>query len=211
MKRANLENINTAGYWDSCYRREELAEKSRVDHLRFAQLIRWIKIRESELGRPASLLDVGCGLGDVTRFMLAQYPDMYITGIDVSPEAIRHCQREFSNAPHASFKVGHAEKIDEPDESFDCVWIGETLEHCDDPDVAMTEARRICGEHGLIILSTPYRGRNRSPEHVWEFDPTDIYRWGQFAGDLLFLDCALLPSFLTMFAVIRRAIRNEPS
>jgi ubiquinone/menaquinone biosynthesis C-methylase UbiE len=210
MKRASEANINTVEYWDGCYLREEASGKARIDDARLHELLRWIRIREHELDRRASILDVGCGLGDLTKFLLPHNPELYITGIDISPEAIEHCNRIYSGK-NAVFKVASAEAIPEADESHDIVWIGETLEHCENPDVAITEARRVCGEHGLIVLSTPYRGRNRSPEHVWEFDPVDIYRWGQHCGDLLFLDCALLRGFLTMFAVIRRAVRTEPS
>lgn len=210
MKRANAENINTAEYWSACYRKEEDQGKTRVDELRLLELLRWIRIREEELSRRASLLDVGCGLGDVAKFILPHFPEMYLSGIDISPEAVEHCHRHFEGK-NTTWRVGSAESLPFDPESHDVVWIGETLEHCEHPDLAITEARRVCGEHGLIVLSTPYRGRNRSPEHTWEFDPTDIYRWGQFCGDLLFLDCHLLRGFLTMFAVIRRAVRNEPS
>lgn len=210
MKRAAPENINTANYWDSCYRQEETVGRARVDETRLLQILRWIRIREEELGRRASVLDVGCGLGDLARFLIPHHPDLYLTGIDLSPEAVNWCLRNIS-AQNMTWKLGSAEHLNVPDESHDLVWIGETLEHCEDPDRAVAEACRACGEGGFLILSTPYRGRNRSPEHVWEFDPSDVCRWAKSCGDLMFLDCALLPGFLTMFAVIRRAVKSEPS
>lgn len=209
MKRVLDRNINTPGYWDEVYKREHASKRQRVDDRRLQELIRWIGIRKEELGRVPSLLDVGCGLGDVLVAVKKIEPTIRYMGVDISTEAIEMCRRDYQNLQGFGFNLGSAERIPYPSREFDLVWCGETLEHTDDPDAAIRELSRVCGEGGLIALSTPYRSRNRSPEHTHEFEVADVYRWGQIAGELVFLDCRLLSSWLTMFAVLRNKPPSE--
>lgn len=206
MRRVLRANINTGSYWDSCYAEEQASGKQRVDDVRMSELRRWVQVREEEVGRKIELLDVGCGLGDVARSMRGG--GVRVHGIDISEHAIEHCR---ATVQGATFAVGSAEQLAAGRETYDVVWIGETLEHCDEPDQVIRGAARVCGELGFVVISTPYRGRNRSPEHVWEFEPDDVARWAHMVGELVFLDCKILPAWETMFAVMRRAHRSTPS
>jgi 2-polyprenyl-3-methyl-5-hydroxy-6-metoxy-1,4-benzoquinol methylase len=203
VNRAAPTNINGPLYWDGIYQIEELGAKVRVDETRRLALERWIRIRELELQREASILDVGCGLGDALLWLRQNRQDRRCTGIDIAPGVIERNQRLHS--PEFTWRCVDAQVLDTVwvDRPFDVVWCGETLEHLDDPDKAVAGMATICGHGGFLILSTPFKQRNTSPEHVWEFDPADITRWAAQYGDLVFLDCALLQSWLTMFAVIR--------
>jgi SAM-dependent methyltransferase len=210
MKRVTDENLNSIEYWDEVYHKEGVNLRRRVDDRRLLELLRWIRVRRHELQRFPSVLDVGCGLGEVSRFLLQSYSDMHVAGIDISSEAVEFCHR-FASSPNAKYELGSAICIPFPDESYDITWCGETIEHVEDPDVAIEEMKRVTNEGGFIVISTPYRGRNRSPEHVWEFDPDDVARWGKMCGELVFLDCSLLPGWISMFAVLRRATRTDIS
>lgn len=202
MKRVQEGNINTPRYWDFLYERELAQGRQRVDSTRMAQLARWLVIRKEELGRPPAILDAGCGSGEVAE-KLSTMGNHY--GIDISSVAVDFCRRKFGGDD--TWKTADIEKIPFPDGRFDVVWCGETLEHCNDPDQAIAELARVSGDLGFVILTTPYRGRNRDPEHIWEFDPADIVRWAFLHGELVYFDCVLLPSWLSMFAVIR----HDPS
>lgn len=204
MKRAALININAASYWDAVYAAEEQTEKVRVDETRRLALERWVRIRELEIEREASILDVGCGLGDALLWLKQNRQDRRCTGVDITPYVIERNRRLYG--PEFSWHCTDAQALNTvwTDRPFDVVWCGETLEHLNEPDKAVAGMASICGEGGFLVLSTPFKGRNTSPEHVWEFDPTDVMRWATAHGDLVFLDCALLyPGWLTMFAVIR--------
>ncbi len=207
MIRTNTENINTEAYWEACYRREEASGKTRVDEPRLSALAGWVKTRAEEIQRHVKILDVGCGLGDVARHFMGMADDerpRYF-GIDLCPYAIEDCRSKLATDGR-EFYVGKVDDIPFSNEMFDVVWCGETLEHLDDPDQGIKELARVTGEGGFMVLSTPYRGRNRSPEHVWEFEPADIARWGSELGEVACLRTEVLPSWLTMFAVIRRRL-----
>lgn len=210
MKKVRDGNLNTVDYWENVYRKEMGSDKRRVDDARMSELIRWASVRHGELQRPVSLIDVGCGLGEVSRAFKRQgAPPSAYTGIDISPSAVEFARKQ--GAAGDCHQVGSATAIPFPAESFDVSWCGETLEHLDDPDAGMRELARVTREEGFIVISAPYRGRNRSPEHCFEFEPEDVCRWGREWGELVFLDCRLLEGWLTMFAVIRRRLWGECS
>ncbi len=212
MIRASTENINTEDYWEKCYRQEGPEGKSRVDEPRLSALATWVGIRAEEVQRHVKLLDVGCGLGDVARYFSSMPSEErpHYFGVDLSPYAIQECKAKLGN-DRGEFYVGKVDHIPFSSEMFDVVWCGETLEHLEDPDKGIRELARVTGEGGFLVLSTPYRGRNRSPEHVWEFEPEDIARWGKSFGELVCLRTEVLPGWLTMFAVIRRRLFTECS
>jgi SAM-dependent methyltransferase len=203
MKRVKTTNPNTAQYWDNVYSSEKGSTKIRVDKDRLEQLHRWIKIRFEELSRYPYVLDVGCGLAEVERHFAKIQPVIRFKGVDISPQTINACQQEHSR-PGVTYAVGTADDLPGEDEAYDLVWCGETLEHLDDPEAAIKELARVTGQGGLLVLSVPYRGRNRSNEHVWEFEPDDAARWAKSIGDLVFLDCRVCEGWYSMFIVIRK-------
>lgn len=207
MIRSQQNNINTPPYWDSVYSEEISAPKVRVDLARLKCLERWVDVRRSELGRLPSLLDVGCGLGEIQAHFSNLYPEMILDGVDISSRAIEYC-RGTRQSSRVNFQVALATKLPWPEGQFDMTWCGETLEHLEDPEAALKELARVTGTGGLVAISIPYRGRNRDKEHVWEFEPADLFRWGLMIGELLFMDCDLVPGRISMFGVLRR---GEPS
>jgi ubiquinone/menaquinone biosynthesis C-methylase UbiE len=212
MIKAASQNINTVGYWEKVYREEQASSRQRVDDVRWKALLRWVEVRRGEMQRPMALLDVGCGLGDVAlKIKDSGYTDRIVySGVDISPGAIASC-KERLKTDRFRFYTGSAQALPMADETSDITWCGETLEHLNHPDAGMCELIRVTNEGGFIVISTPYRRRNTSPEHVWEFTPADVCKWGAMAGELVYLDCLLLESWLTMFAVFRRALSTVPS
>jgi len=214
MIRVAKDNINTPAYWDKVYSDEKETSRQRVDIHRLGQLVRWIKIRGGELERKVTLLDYGCGNGEVDRLIRKMNLTVGVEyhGLDISEKAIAEAIAD----PHKGIGslygvIKKGESIPYSTERFDVVWCGETLEHVDTPLALFRDLVRVTGEGGLICLSVPYRGRNRSPEHVWEFAPADLAVMAREVGELEFLDCRLLKGWLSMFCVIRRNLWSDPS
>lgn len=205
MRRSADTNINDRDYWNAIYELEhaQLAGKERVDAPRLCALARWVRIREHELQRPAAVLDVGCGFGEALHSLERQ--GRMLTGIDISPYAIAQNQAIFGGEPKYTWHAASVYSLGKlfPQPVFDIVWCGETLEHLDDPMGAVSLMGAVCRPQGFVVLSTPFKQRNTSPEHVWEFEPKDIHAMADSIGELVHLDCCLLPGWLTMFAAIR--------
>lgn len=88
----------------------------------------------------ASVLDVGCGSGDIAAAVMALRPDVRIAGIDV-------LVRPGTKIPVTGFSGG---TIPHGDKSFDAVIFVDVLHHADDPQLLLNEARRVAGKMVLV-------------------------------------------------------------
>lgn len=103
------------------------------------------------------VLDVGCGEGAFAA-ALAQ-AGAQVVAIDVANEPLRRTSaREDRLELHL---VDADAPWPLPDESFDAVWAGETIEHVADTGGWLSEAHRVLRPQGRLLLSTPDHGRLR--------------------------------------------------
>ena len=100
----------------------------------------------------AKLLDVGCGPGNITRYLLSKRPDYKIFGIDTAPNMIQLAR---ANNPSADFLVMDSRHINQLDKTFDGIVCGFCL-----PYLSSTESNRfildsysLLNDNGLIYLS----------------------------------------------------------
>src|SRR5690606_35944279 len=78
--------------------------------------------------KEAHILDLGCGNGDVARAIAGSVKSASVVGLEV--DAIQHEKNLASDKPeNLEFKLGGAERIPEPDESFDIVLMMKSLHH----------------------------------------------------------------------------------
>lgn len=99
---------------------------------------------------PESVLDAGCGEGFVVDYLARQNPDLKLTGVDLSEEAIAYAEAHFGE--RARFRTGSVYKLPFSDNSFDVVLCSEVLEHLDDPGRAVQELKRVARRHVLITV-----------------------------------------------------------
>lgn len=113
--------------------------------------IRWIP------ADGASLLDIGCNVGELLEYCHRLYPLMKLAGVEINKEALEKARRRL---PQTELHPSSAEKLPFADESFDCVSCIETLEHipADLRRQCLREARRVLKTGGRFILRVPYAG-----------------------------------------------------
>ena len=58
----------------------------------------------------ARILEIGCGPGNITKYLLSKRPDFDIYGIDIAPKMIELAKK---NNPSASFEIMDIRQIDE--------------------------------------------------------------------------------------------------
>lgn len=80
------------------------------------QKFRRLALKELDITSSTQVLDLCCGSGQATRFLVAQSAN--VTGLDVSVSAI---ERAMQNVPEAKYVRGWAEAMPFDDEQFDVV------------------------------------------------------------------------------------------
>ena len=96
---------------------------------------------------PGSILDVGCGAGDLTAEWARALPGADVVGADVA-DVVRARPE-----PNLRFEViAPAPPLPHPDGAFDLVAAVESLEHMDDPEGALREMARCARRHVLVSV-----------------------------------------------------------
>jgi MPBQ/MSBQ methyltransferase len=96
------------------------------------------------------ILDVGCGKGATTKFLLRHFPASRVTGINISAKQLVSSRQ---NAPECQFAVMDAVALGMKDETFDKIICVEAAFHFDTREQFLMEASRVLKPGGQIILS----------------------------------------------------------
>jgi 2-polyprenyl-3-methyl-5-hydroxy-6-metoxy-1,4-benzoquinol methylase len=100
----------------------------------------------------AELLEIGCGPGNITKYLLSKRPDFDILGIDIAPNMIELAKR---NNPTASFAVLDSRQISNLTTKYDGIVCGFCLPYLSQTDSVklISDCSRLLKEKGLIYLS----------------------------------------------------------
>lgn len=117
--------------------------------LRRGRVERLSKILLRYLPEEGTVLDLGCGKGDLMMALKAARPRLSFTGLDVVPQASR------GGVAVAAYDGEH---VPYGEASFDWVMLVTVLHHTDDCHLLLAEARRVARK-GIIILDHQYESR----------------------------------------------------
>ncbi len=131
-----------------------------------------------------SVLDVGCGPGNITADIAARVDPGRVVGIDASEEIVAQAA---GNYPYVDFAVGDVYALDFPDASFDIVHAHQVLQHLVDPVAALQEMKRVCAREGVVAARDGDYG---------------AFRW--------YPDEPALDDWLALYERIARHNRGEP-
>ncbi len=81
----------------------------------------------------AKILEIGCGPGNITKYILSKRPDLKITAIDIAPNMLK-LAKEIN--PTAEFKLMDCRNVDTIEEKFDAVMCGFCLPYLSKADCA---------------------------------------------------------------------------
>jgi len=119
-------------------------------------------------GLQGPFLDVGCGRGDVSKFLSEQY-GWHGKAIDISEEAVEHtksflAQNEYINVSKST--------IHEETELYGVILLLDVIEHIENDFEILEKANTLLNEQGAIIITVP----SNPPEWRWDDEFYGHYR-----------------------------------
>lgn len=100
----------------------------------------------------AKVLEIGCGPGNITKYLLSKRPDFAIFGIDIAPNMIELAKK---NNPSASFAIMDSRQMDEIKTKYDGIVCGFCLPYLSQTDSQklIKDCYNLLNENGLIYIS----------------------------------------------------------
>jgi ubiquinone/menaquinone biosynthesis C-methylase UbiE len=101
----------------------------------------------------AEILELACGPGNITQYLLNKRPDFKVLGTDLAPNMIELAQK---NNPKATFQLMDCRAIDTIDKKYDAIMCGFCLPYLDKTETTklIQNASNILKPKGLLYLST---------------------------------------------------------
>lgn len=100
------------------------------------------------------VLELGCGTGAFSKFVLKELPLLRLTSGDISPKAVQIAANRYASYKNACFKIVDATSIDYDPATFDAV-IGNSILHHLPVETSLKECFRVLKPGGIIWFSEP--------------------------------------------------------
>jgi trans-aconitate 2-methyltransferase len=131
---------------------------------------------------PSTVVDLGCGPGNLTAVLAERWPDAHVVGIDSSPEMIERAQADH---PSIDWKVGDIGTW-LPDRPVDVIYSNATLHWMDDHNLLFPRLRGHLSQKGALAVQMPDNWN--APTHQVPATILDEGFWKAEARDALMRD-----------------------
>jgi ubiquinone/menaquinone biosynthesis C-methylase UbiE len=101
-----------------------------------------------------SLLDIGCGSGEMLAMLKKQYPAVEAYGIDLSDQMI--VQAKMHLDPSIQLQTGDVENMPWPENKFDLLVCNASFHHYPNPIKSLTEMHRVLKPGGRLVIADPW-------------------------------------------------------
>lgn len=99
----------------------------------------------------SSLLDVGCGTGEMLRLISERFPKIELTGVDISLNMLDKAKSKIGNM--ANLILSDSEKLPFDDNSFELVMCNDSFHHYPSPLNVLSEFHRVLKPEGTLLIS----------------------------------------------------------
>jgi ubiquinone/menaquinone biosynthesis C-methylase UbiE len=115
----------------------------------------------NHITKHAEVLELACGPGNITKYLLNKRPDLKILGTDLSENMIALAKQ---NNPTAEFKLMDGREIGKINKSYDALMCGFYLPYLskEETEKLIQDASKILKPKGLLYLSTMEDDYNKS-------------------------------------------------
>jgi 2-polyprenyl-3-methyl-5-hydroxy-6-metoxy-1,4-benzoquinol methylase len=158
---------NSPEAYDRLWGSAEALEVFRAEsgHARDKMTIEIVNHLEACLSAAPSVIDIGCGAGDLLAEVKKRCPEAMLAGLDYSGRAVEGVKLAFPEGEFRQFVI----ERELPYESgrFDLVMCCDVLEHLEKPHEVAAELVRICRPGGLVAIVVPDGEVDQFFGHYW--------------------------------------------
>lgn len=120
-------------------------------------------LRDLNFSGTPSVLDLGCGSGNLVKYLKSRTSEIRYQGIDLSERAIACAKSDFEEKGY-EFVQGNLQSLPNQDDTFDMAFSHMVLALIPSPDLAAREVNRVLKPGGTLRIFTPA---------YWRLEETD--------------------------------------
>ncbi|QNK03817.1 class I SAM-dependent methyltransferase [Dyella telluris] len=130
-------------------------EQSRL--VRQARMFETTLFNRIDYSEATRLLEIGSGVGAQTEILLRRFPNLHVTGVDLSAAQLAAAEQNLATTAWCSarYTLQQADATDLPfaDRSFDAAYLCWVLEHMPSPARVLSELRRVLSPGAVIYVT----------------------------------------------------------
>jgi len=183
IKTLYKDSEETKTYWEEDWASRDfrkMLKKELYNHTFRAAIDTFVS--QSRINEAQKVLDIGCGWGRIIIGLLKRFPNLEISGIDISEEAISRAPtliEQETGVSSVDLRIGTAEELPFADNSFDCIISTRAFQYIQNPQGAMQEVTRVLKPHGRVTISVPnkYNPMRYFTYHTQLLTSRDLSGW----------------------------------
>jgi SAM-dependent methyltransferase len=158
--------FNGKRFWEKALLKLSVEEQSRValDNT-LGELIKVLVASHVDINAPLRFLDTGCFEGHLLD-QIGENTPWSAFGLEPNDHAVEVARSKMHNVWHGHAE--HAVEIIPQDQQFDVIFMGQSIEHVDDPRKVLRRLRLLLAPDGILVMSTP----NLDSRQIDWFGPT---------------------------------------
>ncbi len=134
--------------------------RSAYDTLAITYDCRWRRYTDRSLAKVMGILslqggervlDVGCGTGELERRLLSRWPQLHVTGVDLSPNMLAQARKKQLTGD-VTWREGEVSQLPVPDQQFDLLICANSFHYFRSPLDCLREFRRTLIPNGKLVL-----------------------------------------------------------
>lgn len=132
---------------------DKYADQYQDKYMKYEPYIETYRYLPSLLKSIAKVLDVACGPGNISKFLLEEKPQLKVHGIDLSPQMVKLAKL---NNPTATFEILDSREISSLKKTYDAIVAGFCFPYLSREEVVqfIINAREIVKPGGIFYIST---------------------------------------------------------
>lgn len=129
-------------------------QSAKIQKIVVKRLVATLKKLDFDADKPLLILEIGCGTGLLTQYLLELYPEAKFVITDISSNMVERVKKKFGNVHHnAQFKVMDGEAL-ELDQSFDLICSSLAFQWFEDFGVSIQRIAEYLNPNGILLCST---------------------------------------------------------